>query len=345
MRSGLSYNLQTDAELPPGNDNDPKLGRFRSFAGEIQFKSLLSSPPSSSVSSASSNSYEEDSGGHGHVFEVDIDGDSFALKIFKFFQIPVARQKLGPIWSERVDDKTLTFQYDPFFAECRAYGRINEHRQEIRDKRDKTSKRNAAQSEKKSSKKRKTSTSGTTSNRKPREEMWTKGEIAVPCHGYLAVSAAKYEDFLSKEYGITDWSRPERDAKLSANKRQPFRALVKTLVRSGLTVLNPQKMLRDLKLLRSLGVFQRDIHAGNYGDGLLLDFSVAWTEPYWMADWLRDKGSPLEARQSKELYQFDEVIAASGIKTKVRATPDPRFAKTRSRKKITSGHESYSELD
>ena len=82
MPSTVSYNLHTDVELPPCDG--PKLKRFRDPVEKIRFKGLLSSPigtsSASSISSASSRS-----GGHGHVFEVEIDGESFALKIVSYF--------------------------------------------------------------------------------------------------------------------------------------------------------------------------------------------------------------------------------------------------------------------
>ncbi|KAF2229864.1 hypothetical protein EV356DRAFT_536888 [Viridothelium virens] len=247
MQPTVSYNLHTDVELPPCEG--PKLKRFRNPVGNICFKRLLSSSTETSSDSSSSTA-SSISGGHGHVFEVEIDGESFALKIFKFVPINKARRSFGPAFRRRVDDYLLTYHSDPFFAECRAYGRINEERA---------------------------------------SKGWKGRDFAARCHGFIALPAATYEDILVDQFGITDWSRDKEDRQVSKAERQPFRALVKTLVETPITIKNPPTMLRDLKKLRSLGVFQRDIYARNYKDGLLVDFSLAWTKPHWHWDLLNTK--------------------------------------------------------
>ena len=75
MSPTVEYDLQIDPELPPCEG--PKLERFRESVNNIQFKSLLSDPTVSHESGSSSSSTK----GHGHVFEVDIEGRPFALKI------------------------------------------------------------------------------------------------------------------------------------------------------------------------------------------------------------------------------------------------------------------------
>ncbi|KAL9075249.1 MAG: hypothetical protein Q9157_004079 [Trypethelium eluteriae] len=209
---------------------------------------------------------------------------------FKFVPINKARRSFGPAFRRRVDDYLLTYHSDPFFAECRAYGRINEERA---------------------------------------SKGWKGRDFAARCHGFIALPAATYEDILVDQFGITDWSRDKEDRQVSKAERQPFRALVKTLVETPITIKNPPTMLRDLKKLRSLGVFQRDIYARNYKDGLLVDFSLAWTKPHWHWDLLntKEKERQLRIRQDKELFQFDKMIVSAGIKTHIRATPNEDFTK------------------
>lgn len=115
---------------------------------------------------------------------------------------------------------------------------------------------------------------------------------------------------------INSWIKP---------KSQPFRALVKKLVDTKATVVRPAKMLRDLKKLREIGVFTRDIYARNYKKGLLVDFSIAWTEPFWLMSLI--KGGQLVFRKNSELFRFDEMIRAEGIKTTVRATRDWQYCR------------------
>ena len=222
---------------------------------------------------------------------------------FKFYQPQQARTWLAPSWSARVSDETLTFHSDPFFAECRAYGRISEYQK----------------------KKTRGKTPYHPKGIQGREQHWTTKEIAVPCYGYIALPAERYEDMLHKRFGITAWNRAEEDDKRTKDKRQPFRALVKRLVDSDSTVVHPGKMLRDLKKLRGIGIFPRDVYARNYKAGLLVDFSIAWTEPHWFLSLM--KGAQLMMRKDNELFLFDEMIEAAGIKTNVRAAPNPEYIK------------------
>lgn len=75
---------------------------------------------------------------------------------------------------------------DPFYNECRAYGRLNVANQ--------------------------------------------NGKIAVQCHGYLTIPAAM-EVELEKRFNIVIWDRPSEEYDKPVFKRQPFRALVKDLIR------------------------------------------------------------------------------------------------------------------
>ena len=44
------------------------------------------------------------------------------------------------------------------------------------------------------------------------------------------------------------------------------------------------KILRDLKAMRRKRIYPGDIRARNYKAGLLVDFSIAITEPYFLFD-------------------------------------------------------------
>ncbi|KAI9665930.1 MAG: hypothetical protein M1821_003865 [Bathelium mastoideum] len=265
---------------------------------------------------------------HGHVFEVEINGVLYALKIvcflptivsqklieeqFKFWQVEEALLILGPKGRDRVPEDILTYHSDPFFAECRVYGRIKEH-QGMLQKEAKTIQREAKDipGKTKTAKKGK----GFASSRGPKANKRQDIEnLAVPCHGYLALPAAKYEDIISNKFGITDWNRSERDQNRRTVRKEPLRALVKELVKSEQKVSNPEKMLKDLRQLRELGIYQRDVRAENYKEGLLVDFSIAWTEPHWeLSFW---KGTQLKVRKNNELFEFNEMMKTEGIETR-----------------------------
>ncbi|KAK0710068.1 kinetochore Sim4 complex subunit FTA2-domain-containing protein [Lasiosphaeria miniovina] len=63
-------------------------------------------------------------GDHGYVFRVLIDGDLYALKIFRFFDVEEALAMLDPAGRSCVSAEDVEGQKDPFYAECRAYARI-----------------------------------------------------------------------------------------------------------------------------------------------------------------------------------------------------------------------------
>ncbi|EPE29835.1 hypothetical protein GLAREA_00995 [Glarea lozoyensis ATCC 20868] len=62
---------------------------------------------------------------HSHVFEVIINGSTYALKMFKFLDPrilhPYTGSELAPI-----NLKTIAHHKDPFYSECRAFGRLKE---------------------------------------------------------------------------------------------------------------------------------------------------------------------------------------------------------------------------
>lgn len=69
-------------------------------------------------------------GAHAHVFKVEIDGKTFALKVFK-------NQLVDADWVtphteefDNVDTELLTAQWHPFNAECCAYARLKEAEKE-----------------------------------------------------------------------------------------------------------------------------------------------------------------------------------------------------------------------
>ncbi|GAP85166.1 hypothetical protein SAMD00023353_2201020 [Rosellinia necatrix] len=261
----------------------PKLKAFRHFGKRIEFLRLLSCDPR----------LEESEYGHGYVFDVRIGKERFALKMFKFYDILEARYEYPAITRMRVSDEMLTFHSDPFFAECRAYGRINQYYEDLEAK----------------------------IRRRPRGRRPGPGNIeikpiAVPCYGYMTLSA-EYENMLCKRFKVDDWNRSFEEDTGEAPKR-PFRALVKKLIRSRVSVSNPRRMLANLKQLRKLGIYARDIYARNYKAGLLVDFSVAWTEPHWSSF---AKGAwQLKCARNTELSLFDDMIEDENIKTIVRAT-------------------------
>ncbi|KAI0096623.1 kinetochore Sim4 complex subunit FTA2-domain-containing protein [Nemania sp. FL0031] len=292
----MEYDILLNKKLPVPPCEGPKLEAFESFDGRIEFIRLLSGDPD-----------DPDNGAlHSYVFEASIGKQRYALKIFKFYYAEEERYGITHPLRRNLSNKTLAFHSDPFFAECRAYGKINQYYEAARN-----------------------------GNRRRRRQRGNKLKlldanikpIAVPCYGYITLGD-EYDRLLCNKFDV-DWDRSEQEESGEIPNR-PLRALVKQLVSSGVSVANPRRMLGNLKQLRKLGIFQRDVYARNYMDGLLVDFSVAWTDPHWCMKAMGPYRLGLE--KYSDLRMFDAMIEEAGIKTLIRATPNRDYCqKLRSR--------------
>lgn len=108
------------------------------------------------------------------------------------------------------------------------------------------------------------------------------GGIAVRCYGHLTLPAEIERD-LNQRYKLA-WDRPADDYDEPLFQRQPFRAIVKELIKDDvpLSQKDMNKMVKDLKEIRALGVYPMDLCRRNYRAGLLVDMSLAMTEPHYL---------------------------------------------------------------
>ena len=171
---------------------------------------------------------------------------------------------------------------DPFYCECRAYGRLIE----------------------------------TSLN----------GRVAVRCHGYLTIPAEKERE-LYKRFGVEDWNRPEAEYDLPIRKMPPLRAIVKDLVHQDeqLTEARFKMILRDLKKMHRIGVYPMDVRERNYRSGLLVDMSIAMTEPHYLFD-IRPAWH-VRVLKREGLVSFDSMVKKSGVLTWERAVRDKEYCK------------------
>ena len=214
---------------------------------------------------------------------------NFVLLQFKFYDS--SEHELG-LAGRNVSLDIIVGDLDPFYAECRAYGRIAERSR--------------------------------------------KRSVAVLCYGFLGIPAAQ-EGFLNRTFNVSDWDRPEEEYGRSTADRQSFRAIVKELVVDPVPFRKHmvRGMLSDLRSLRNMTIFVRDVRADNYRGGKLVDFSVSWTAPHLMlANGLRGYDL-IEEDIMEELFAFDRMIEDAGIVTSVRATRNEAYvSKLRPRKRI-----------
>ena len=238
---------------------------------------------------------------HAYVFKVKIEGEEYALKIvsihaphalrfrsrssqFKFFN----PDENWMYCDAFVDDRNLVEQHtDPFFAECRAYGKIREVQ---------------------------------TKNKRKGED------LAVPCLGYLFLSE-KYREKLEAEYGIDldeecmdDSDSDSDNSSPRPAKKRRARGIVKKLASNdpGITNRTVGKVRKRLKELNELQIYVRDITKENFRGGKLVDFGTAWTEPHCY-------NHPLNWRDAADvkvadLIQFDRITEEDEFLTNRRST-------------------------
>ena len=124
----------------------------------------------------------------------------------------------------------------------------------------------------------------------------------------------------SSPFSACDWNRPKKEYNLPIEERQPFRAIVKDLVRNKITIRHISRMREDLFTLQAMGVLVQDIEKSNYCNGKLVDFSLCWTSPHVF--------SSVKIRAEKEIrdekltvqHDFDRMLEAEGFFTRGRAS-------------------------
>jgi len=155
----------------------------------------------------------------------------------------------GPLLGDSYALKKILFYTDPFFAECRAYGRIQECQKELR----------------------------------------SRTKLVVKCHGYIFLSKKDERhlqeqgvdmgsNLLGKKLRRATGGRGRIRAivKDLAPENKP--------INKG----NFKAALRNVKDLNGFKIYNRDIRAENFKGPHIVDFGSSWTEPHCLLDALED---------------------------------------------------------
>ncbi|KAI8949483.1 kinetochore Sim4 complex subunit FTA2-domain-containing protein [Xylaria longipes] len=226
----LNRRLLSSSELPPCDG--PKLRAFEYRDDPIEWLGLAEDCPDTSNSNR-----------QGYVFKVRMRSRVYALKVFKFFDPATYRWYVD---GEPVTDEILGFHTDPFYAECRAYARLQE----------------------------------------AREKQGLKRRDFAECYGFLALKqedATYLEEDLGIDLWDAPPNDEYRRRAEGSPVRAILKDFIASDPVFDKKLL--KKMLKGVKWINKHDVLIGDIHPFNYKGGLLVDFGLAWTKPHcrWAA--------------------------------------------------------------
>ncbi|KAI0868281.1 kinetochore Sim4 complex subunit FTA2-domain-containing protein [Hypoxylon argillaceum] len=219
------------------------------------------------------------SGTEGFVFSVKIKSKTYALKVFRFFDPEDDRLFWESYLGDSYPKEKALLYTDPFYAECRAFGRIQQ----------------------------------AYNNR----EIHHKQVLAVKCHGYMFLS--KQDQLKLEKRGCDFGAEFLDDKLLRASGGDGrVRAIVKDLEpdTGPLDAKNIRTAFARVRALNELGIYNRDIRAQNFVNCRLVDFGLAWTEPHEILSALGERG--IEEEKVDYRVTFDQMIATEKIKTRLK---------------------------
>ncbi|KAI8946434.1 kinetochore Sim4 complex subunit FTA2-domain-containing protein [Xylaria longipes] len=187
------------------------------------------------------NGDASDSGGQGYVFKVKIRSKIYALKVFKFFKPSTYRDSLGPVRGRDVTDSELGFHTDPFYAECRAYARI-EARRKIQG---------------------------------------LKRKDIADCYGYMGLTRADEKVLAGYGIDLWRDIHPYdeyRERAAGSPVRALVKEYIGEDV--DLDERTRKNMLAGIKWMNRNKILINDVRAQNFKGGYLLDFGLSWTKPH-----------------------------------------------------------------
>jgi hypothetical protein len=135
----------------------------------------------------------------------------------------------------------VIFHTDPFYAECRAYGRIHQAQKNQPGKR----------------------------------------QLAVRCHGYLLLQERDTQALLKRGVDLDADVVDEELLRVNKENGQVRAIVKDFVPGdSGVNQKSIRGILRDIRALNKLGIYVGDVRADNFRGGKLVDFGLSSTEPH-----------------------------------------------------------------
>ncbi|KAI1418993.1 kinetochore Sim4 complex subunit FTA2-domain-containing protein [Xylaria sp. FL1777] len=263
MSKGRS--LPGNAPLPPGGG--PQLNPFHMDSGApIKWVKRLDT---------------DREGNEGYVFQVAIESKEYALKVFKFSHPRLDRYYRDLSLKQTFPLQEAIWYTDPFYAECRAYGRIQEGL----------------------------------------ESRLVTEQTAVKCYGYLLLNKQDAhwlkKEGIDLDHELLDHELREAlggDTRVRAIVKQLEKSPV------GVHAGNIRRAWRSVCLLNnSLKIYNMDIKADNFIGYRLVDFGSSWTEPHKFLEFLEEARPKMaKANRLKDKVNFEDMIEEEEIPTRLR---------------------------
>ncbi|KAI0405748.1 kinetochore Sim4 complex subunit FTA2-domain-containing protein [Xylaria palmicola] len=248
----------------------PAIHPFRDQGASIEWGERLDALPGSGSDAKS------------FVFKVKINSAPYVVKVFKFYDPLATKWFWGDQLGEEYPLEKAIVYTDPFYAECRAYGRIKEalDKGDIREK------------------------------------------IAAKCHGYIFLDADAQRWLENQGIDLgTDMLNEELIPIVGGAGRpraivKDFEIAGPALDKQ--TPLQIRKCFRRVWLLNKLGIYNRDVREDNFRNGWLVDFDTSYTLPHDLYSAL----PPFEAKatQGEDVAMFEDMLEEAGINMKFLAT-------------------------
>lgn len=174
---------------------------------------------------------------------------------------------------------SAAYYTDPFYAECRAYGRIHE-----------------------AVKKR-----------------VLRADIAIPCHGFLFLQPKDQKILNDRDIDLElDTVDPVYQNATIGGRRARAIVKDVASPGSGVNRGSLQKVLSGISMLNGQRIYNMDIRLGNYRDGKIVDFGSSWTAPHALLDALDDRGARVSKLADRvmfdEMVRDEEISNPKGVK-------------------------------
>ncbi|CAM1505186.1 Fc.00g108230.m01.CDS01 [Cosmosporella sp. VM-42] len=210
----------------------PKLRLFQHHDSHIQWLERLG------------DDEDEDTPTEGYVFRAKIKHREYAIKVFKFYNPLRSEHFWRPLMGDDTPLHTAAYYSDPFYAECRAYGRIHEAL-------------------------------------KKKELRAAVSAAAIPCHGFFFLQERDEKTLKDRDIDL-ELDKVDLEYQRASVGGCRARAIVKDLASTdpGVNEKSLMKILRGITTLNRLQIYNMDIRLDNYRDGRIVDFGSSWTEPH-----------------------------------------------------------------